>query len=349
MKKVTIGLVVVIIILGFAYYSKNNKTTDISTIKLGILTDLTGPAAYWGESTKVGVDLAVKELRDENINVLPIFEDYQLNATKAAAATQKLVNVDKVEGLYAEFNPGAITAGSVVKDKNVLYLYDAAIESPLQNSPTTYKTYLDFRKGCTDLALQFKDQGISKVGVLKMTLEHGELCATGIKSVFGENAIIEEYNLGDTDFRTALLKLKSQNVGAIINVAFEGDAMNTLSAMKKSGIKLPFGTVTDTITDKVKSAYEEELKGSISFGFKDVDQNLVKKLVAHNSGKELGSNYAAALGYLHIKQMAHALSVCKENVTCAGEKISTSPKDDGIGFQKFVNRIAQLDLEIKKH
>ena len=335
----------VILVLGFSFLKQT--LTQSNSIKIGVLTDLTSGGAYWGVSTKIGIDLAVKELATENIHVIPIYEDYRFNATIAATAAQKLVNVDKVEGLYAEFNPAAIAAGSVVRDKNVLYLYDSAVESPLLESSNAYKTYLDFRKGCALLASQFKNKGIVSVGVLQMKLEAGELCSEGIESVYGSNAIIETYTVGDQDFRTQVLKLKSKNVGAIINAGFEGDVINTLSAMKVNTIKVPFGTVTDSMSIKVIALYPEQTKGSISFGFKDIDQRIIDKLVASNGGKPLGNNYAAVLGYVHMKQLVRSLSVCNHDIQCAGSKLSESPKDENIGFQKFTNRIADLDILVK--
>lgn len=346
-KNWAIALVLLGIALAGWFFLKQEPISNES-MKIGILTDLSGGGAYWGESTKIGIDLAVKELAAENIMVTPIYEDYKFNPTVAAAAAQKLVNVDKVQGLYAELNPAAVAAGSVVKDKDVLFLYDAAIESPLASSPTTFKTYLDFKKGCAEMAAQFKNQGITNVGVLQTKLEFSELCSEGIKSVLGPNVAIETYNVGDQDVRTQILKLKSKNVKAVINAGFEGDVISTLSAMQKSNLKVPFGTVTDSMTDKVIAAYPAETKGSISFGFKDVDQKLIDRLVASNNGKVLGNNYAAALGYFHMKQLARSLSACRGNVQCAGVKLAASPQDDSVGFQKYVNRIANLDILVKQ-
>lgn len=351
MKKTSLIIIIpVLVALGY-YFLKPSETKQITgtTIKLGVITDLTGPGSYWGVSTQVGINLAIKELESEQIQVTPIFEDYQLNATKAATAAQKLSTLDKVDAMYVDLNVGAITAGSVLQDKNILYLYDAAVESPLASSPTRFKTYLDFKGGCQAMATQFKNNGVKTMGILKVSSESGELCAEGVKSVFGENAVVESYNLGDTDFRTQLLKFKSKNVQAFTNVGFEGDILNTLSAMKQSNFEVPFGTVTDSITPKVISMHGAEMKGSLSFGFSDVDQNLVAKFVKANGGKELSSNYAAALGYIHTKQIAKALSVCKKDVACASKAFASSNPEESIGFQSFAKNIAQFKMEIKKY
>ena len=84
-------------------------------IKIGIITDLTGPASYWGESTQEGAEVALKELREEGYNVELIFEDFQLDTKKALTSAQRLL-LEDVDAIYAEFNPAAVAVGSLLKD-----------------------------------------------------------------------------------------------------------------------------------------------------------------------------------------------------------------------------------------
>ena len=193
---------------------------DKQNVEIGIITDLTGPAAYWGTSSQVGAELAVEELKEEGYDINLVYEDYRLDSSEALSAVQKLVNVDDVDGVYAEFNPAAISAGSFLKGKDVLYIYDAAIISPLENNPYAYKTYLDYKEGCRQISSKFREEGIEKMGVLKVNLEFGEICLEGAEEVYGENVSVEAYNLGDQDFKTQILKLNQEGVGAIINVGF---------------------------------------------------------------------------------------------------------------------------------
>src|SRR3990172_2543749 len=112
-----------------------------------------------------------------------VFEDYQLDAAKALTSGQKLVNTDNVDAIYADFNPAAIAISSFLKDKNKLFVYDAAVTSPLKDSTNNFKTYLDYQEGCKGVATKFKNQGVAKIGYLKLNLEAGELCGAGIQEV----------------------------------------------------------------------------------------------------------------------------------------------------------------------
>ncbi len=349
MKWIVALVVIVLVVVGVWYWQTNKVTIPAQTgpIKIGIITDLTGPAAYWGESTRVGAEIAQKELEAEGYKVNLIFEDYQLDATKSLSSAQKLVNLDKVDAIYHEFNPSAIAVSSFLKDNSVLSIYDAAPISPLSASSNSFKTYLDYQNGCHLVAQKFKNEKIDKLAVLMPKIEAGELCLAGAKEVYPD-LIVESYELGNTDFKTQVLKIKNGQAGAIINVGFEGDTLGSLKAIKELNYIVKYGTVDDTITDQVKSKYAKELVGSWSFGFGQVDADFGSKLKS-SSPKLLSTEYGAALAYTHIKQMVKSLSKCQKDIACARDEIANSPSDGTIGFNGFKNRIADIQLELRQY
>ena len=334
--------ILIIIIAGLTVWQKDK--VNALDIKIGVITDLTGPAAYWGESTRVGAEIAKKELEAEGYKVNLIFEDYQLDTAKALTAAQKLVNIDGVDAIYAEFNPAAISVGSFLKNKNMLFVYDAAPTSPLIGNPYAYKTYLDYKEGCKEISTEFKNEGIKTMGVLEVNAEFGQLCLDGVKEVYPD-VNTESYNLGDMDFSTQILKLNQKKVGAIINVGFEADTLNTLKVIKEKGLNIKYGTVDDTITSNVTNLYKKELTGGISFGFRDVSVGFQEKI----KNDKLTSNYGAALAYTHIKQMVMSLSKCNKDISCVVGEMNASKLDDTIGFKGFLNHIAGLNMSIKKY
>lgn len=347
-KNISAVALLTLVVFVIAGCSNNQQTKNKSQVKIGVVTDLTGPAAYWGESTQVGAEIAKKELSKEGIDVNLSYEDYQLDAAKALTGAQKLIDVDNVDAVYAEFNPAAISVGSFMKGKNKLYMYDAAVTSPMIGNANAYKTYLDYQAGCHAVAQKFKDQGIAKIGMIKPNIEFGELCLAGVKEVYADATITEGYNLGDADVKTQMTKLKSQKVGAVINVGFEGDTLNALKAIKELGMKTPFGTVDDTITDNVKQKYGNELKGAWTFGFATVDPAFSAKIKAETS-KKLATEYGAAITYTHVKQVARAMAKCNKDSSCVNKQLDQAVPDKTIGFNKFVNHVADLSMSIRQY
>lgn len=331
---IAIVLIVIIILLSIP------KGKEI--VKIGIITDLTGPAAYWGESTRIGAELAKQALSNEGYTIKLIFEDYQLDAGKAVSAAQKLVNLDGVDAIYAEFNPAAISVGSLLKGQNILYVYDAAVSSPLEGNSFAYKTYLDYKEGCKQVAEKFKEQGIIDIGVLKANSEFGELCLEGVKEIYGPNTYVETYAFGDQDFKTQLIKLNQNKVDAVINVGFEGDTLNTLKVIKEQNLSIKYGTVDDTITEQVINEYFDELTGSISFGFTEVSTEFMDSL----SQNKLSTPYGAAIAYTHIMQIGRAFGECGKDLDCVKQKMNEASEDNTIGFKQFDNHVAELKMSL---
>lgn len=347
-----ISLVIIVIILAIiiAFNLKEIKSKHNAkpTIKIGVITDLTGPATYWGQSTQAGAELALEELKAQGYNVEFIYEDYQLDANNALSAAQKLINVNHVQAIYSEFNPAAMAVGSLTKELNILHLYDAAPISPLQDAPNTYKTYLDYQAGCREVAQKFKEQGLSEVGMLKLNLEAGDVCLAGIKKTY-PNVLVESYNLGDKNFNTPILKMKNQGVEAVINIGFEGETLNTLKALQENNFNIPYGTVDDTITEDVLAKYPNQIKGATSFAFTEVDQEFSQKLKEKLPNKKLTTEYGAGFAYTHLKQMVKALAECDNDSACVTAKMDNAAPDPTIGFVKFNDHIAEIKMDIKQY
>lgn len=343
---IVVVLVVVVAVLALMN-SQKNKIVNKETIKVGVITDLSGPVAFWGQSTKVGAELAKVDLEKAGYKVELIFEDYQMDPAMALTAVQKLVNTDGVNAIYAEFNPATYSITPFLKDKNIPWIYDAAPTSPLLDSPYAYKSYLDFEKGCGQMAQQFKDKGINKIGFLKLNWEAGELCLKGIQDVYaGDTLKVEAYDFGATDLKTQVTKLKEAGVGAVINAALEPDSLTTLKAMQDLNFDVPFGTVVDGATPNVAAKYPEQFKKTVVFGFGDINADFSARVTAANP--ELGTQFGAALAYMHINQLVKAVGTSAiGDMAAITAKLDSSPADKTLGFKGFVNHVANLVTTVK--
>jgi len=88
--KAAIGIIVLVAILAIGYFvSKGSSPTSTESIKIGVITPLTGDLAFWGENSRLGVELAKKDLTKEGINVDFIVEDGQLDPKTALNADFK--------------------------------------------------------------------------------------------------------------------------------------------------------------------------------------------------------------------------------------------------------------------
>lgn len=71
-------------------------------LKIGVISGLSGIATKWNHYQNNGVRLAQEELQASGVPVEIIFEDSQTTGSKAVTAFNKLVDVDKVDAVFAD-------------------------------------------------------------------------------------------------------------------------------------------------------------------------------------------------------------------------------------------------------
>jgi ABC-type branched-subunit amino acid transport system substrate-binding protein len=230
----------------------------------------------------------------------------------------------------------------------MVQIYDATPVSPLAESENFFKTYLDYEKSCEEVSELLKARGYEKIGVLKMNLEHGDLCAKGIRNVFGDGAVVESYNAGMTDFRTSLAKLDASGAEVIFHAAFQPETLASLKNMRELGMHQPFVGLAETMTPGVAEEFKDVLPSAIMFGLPQASPELLARLNSVAKDSKVVDQNAAALAYLHITQLGEALSECKKETACVREKLAKSTPDKDVGFQGFTNRIAGFSTLIQE-
>ncbi len=315
-------------------------------VTIGLLTDLSGPAAYWGKQTRIGAQIALNELNTGEENALEIvFSDHQLNTAKAVTAAQKLIYIDKVDALYSEFTPTTIAVSPLAKKAHKLFSYAAAAQSILQENPYAFKSYLDYIAGCRSVALHWKRNEIKRVGILKATAEFGELCLEGAKEVYPQITVVD-YNHGE-NVATQVLVLKQKNIQAVLNATFEPDMLRMLKSMKTLKYFPLIGSNEDALGTDAAKGYPRLAKGVILFGFSSINEAFTEKVKGIDPRNNLISLEAAALAYLHVKQLYQVLQSCGSDITCQNDSLANSKADNTIAFQGWKDRVAQFEVAVK--
>ena len=119
MKNVTKHSIIFLITLCLVTLSA--ALAEENEIKIGIITDLSGPVAYWGKQTRIGAEIAKKEINEENdVKLKIVYWDHKLNTKFAVSEAQKFINIDQVDAIYSEFAPTSIAISPIVNNKNLL-------------------------------------------------------------------------------------------------------------------------------------------------------------------------------------------------------------------------------------
>jgi branched-chain amino acid transport system substrate-binding protein len=112
---VVIGVVLIAAVLWQALLRKSSP----EAFKVGAVFTLTGGTSYWSEQTKKGMDLALQELNVGNGKpVIVVYEDVQGNPQMAAAAMNKLINIDNVSIVISIFTPVSQPLRQIAESRN---------------------------------------------------------------------------------------------------------------------------------------------------------------------------------------------------------------------------------------
>jgi hypothetical protein len=126
--------------------------------------------------------------------------------------------------------------------------------------------------------------------------------------------------------------------------AFEGDALNLFSALKRTNWRPKIGfDVRDSLTEQVRKTYPQSVQDAVGFGFRPPPELLVDRLRARAPEiSDLGLE-AAALSYLHILQLSEALKECR-TTRCSVGAFAAAKSEPILEFKGWRNRIAQFGI-----
>jgi branched-chain amino acid transport system substrate-binding protein len=200
-----------------------------TSIKIGFVGSLTGPAAIWGSGNLAGATLAFEEANAKGgifgrkIEVVPL--DDESSAPKGSAAFNKLVQAEKV---FMVFGPSASAVG--VPMKKVMADSGVPIVIPSFSSPDMTDPLIKniFRTGTLNDRVQghaiadylVKTMKVDKIAILRQSDQYGATGAAAIierlKELEKAPAAVEIFNASDTDMTSQVLRLRGADPQAIV-------------------------------------------------------------------------------------------------------------------------------------
>jgi len=234
MFKKSSWIIIVILIAFVAIWGSIGIKHD--KIAVGAILSLTGPAQYFGEETKKGMDLANQ---DGSVNF--VFEDSRSDAVTAVSAYNKLKTQNNIQAVVLSLSNVAnavvpitekdkmfsvqnlVSARKVAGEMSVRYFTSAEQEAPIMASFTTNNLKL------------------TKVALLASTDEYGQTYADVFKTTFeklgGKIVVSESYDKKSQDFKTQLLKIKSSGAEGIYVIGLDTHLVNIFKQMNELGLK----------------------------------------------------------------------------------------------------------------
>ncbi len=231
MKKI-IWIIVIVVIVGLLVWSRRGGETDkpansIEPVKLGVIISQTGVASAFGEMSKFGIEMAVKEINEASGMATPmvevVYEDDRTDPKAATGLYQKLTSIDKVDAIIGsnfDFVTQPIFALAETTGTVVISPSSPRIPGAFETNANSFVMMSDFSKIISELKPYLTGKSYKQLGIIHFASAFGAEITKTLKEINGglnKPEVVEEtYNqIGGNDFRTAILKLKTAGVDVL--------------------------------------------------------------------------------------------------------------------------------------
>jgi ABC-type branched-subunit amino acid transport system substrate-binding protein len=251
MKRLFLAIVVVTMVLGLLAASCGPAKPK--AYKVGLINHLTGDAAAYGQSMKKGTEVALDEINAaggiKGVPVEVIYEDDRLSAADARTAFLKLVETDKVPVIMGSGSSTvSLALCPLAQERKVVQISSISTAPSLMKCGKYFFSMMasDTAQG-PEWVKVLEHLGKKEAAVMYINNDYG----IGVKDTFvaemdrkGYKVLIAQpFELGGTDFRTEILKVKEVNPA----VTFIVDHVKEAAIVFKQARELGFTTqwVTD--------------------------------------------------------------------------------------------------------
>lgn len=250
------------------------KTLD-KPLVIGAIVPLTGDGAAYGIPLQQSAQIALKEINDAGgiggQPVVVVWEDGKCDAKEATAAAQKLINIDKVKIIFGGVcSSETLAVAPLAEEARVLVISPSATSPKITDAGEfIFRTApSDAFAGRVAAEYAYKKLGKKTAAVISETTDY----AQGLREVFtkvfealgGEVVVDETFNTRETDFSTALIKVKASNPDVIYLLPqTPAPGVQLIKQLAAQGITTPRLTAEVLIGRDIVAENAEQMEGLI--------------------------------------------------------------------------------------
>lgn len=217
----------------------SQATKDVT---VGLLTDVTGPAASGNKLSQTGAKAGVVYAKRNGYNVKIVVADTQTNPGAVTAAAQKLVTRDHVDAVIAH-SAIAFSAAPYLTKQGIPVVGVAEDGPEWQTAKNMFSVWgaIHFNKVSTTFGELFKLLGVKTVGALGYDISPSSALAAKGTGVSAQAAglkagyINAKFPFGSTNVQPIALAMKNANVDGLTTATDPNTAYALIKALKNIG------------------------------------------------------------------------------------------------------------------
>jgi branched-chain amino acid transport system substrate-binding protein len=230
--KIALAIVVLILIGSALFWNAGHKSNNVA---VGAILSLTGPAQYFGEETKKGMDLANQ---DGAVNF--VYEDSRSDATTAVSAYNKLKSQNIKAVVLSLSNVAEVVVPLTEKDQ--IFSVQNLVSARKVQGDMSVRFFTSAEQEAPIMAnFAASNLKLNRVAILASTDAYGKTYAEVFKTTFenfgGQVVINESYDKKDQDFKTQLAKIKISDAEGVYIIGLDTHLVSIFKQMNELGLK----------------------------------------------------------------------------------------------------------------
>ncbi|MBI5794454.1 ABC transporter substrate-binding protein [Candidatus Uhrbacteria bacterium] len=235
---------IVLIVLGFVYFSATGGSGG--TIKVGVLTPLTGDEASYGTAMQRAYDLAVSQVKAaggvNGKDIELVYEDSKCDGAAATTATEKLVNVDGVKFILGgTCSSETLAAAPITQAARVLLLSPSATSPDITEAgDLVFRTYPSDDFEAKMVAAYAQSASLTRAAIISETTDFAQGVRDAFKASYTGTLVFDEtFTSGETDFSTLVTEMRASNPKMVyVNPQSPAAGERILKQISESGMNV---------------------------------------------------------------------------------------------------------------
>ncbi len=214
-------LVILVLILIFSPSSSENPSNK-ETVKIGVTLPLTGDIAFLGIPDKNAVEMAKDDFAaNSKYDYKLFFEDDSYDSKKVTSNLQKFTNIDNVDVVTSLGSMPANIIAPIAQEKDFVYTaFSASDTTVTKDHPYVFDFTTTPRKESERMIQELVKRGYSNISIARTNMDFTQAISEELKKQAPGAGITivsdQVYNLGETDFKTGILKLQEAKPQIIV-------------------------------------------------------------------------------------------------------------------------------------
>ncbi len=251
-KSSAVLAVISILVASLMIFSFGCAKKEEKEIKIGVILPLTGSLSKYGEWSQTAIEIARDEINSQggikNRKIQLLIEDSRSDPKEAVAAFTKLVNVNKVPIIIGFIGSSEALACAPIANQTKTVLFSTVAASPDLTNAGDY-VFRERVSGTMEVKeiakFAYDKLNLRNMAVLAINTDYGisykNIFVETFENLSGKIHLTENFDQGETDFRTHLTKLKRiKKLDGVYLPTHITEGANILKQAKEIGLRTQF-------------------------------------------------------------------------------------------------------------